>query len=195
MDARKEKNLAIVSFERLREVLKKRGIMQEKFSEEIGVPFRTVRMITCGYHLPDTELVAKMCMRLQCSANDIMELRGFEVKDRYKEHRTEFYPPVFGKLTYEPLRNLFKNNYGEEWEKKLSEMYDNIPVELTEKERRAYSENMRRMNPKAVKPSEEKGLRKRGRRHIKNDEPVRMSVLWGICSVLHCTPDYVIDYI
>lgn len=195
MDARKVKNLEMVSFDRLREMLRARGIVQEKFSEEIGIPFRTVRMITCGYHLPDTELLAKMCMRLQCSANDIMELRGFEVRDRYKTHRTDFYPPVYGKLTYEPLRNLFKNNYGKDWEKKLSEMYDNVPVELTEKEKKAYSENMRRMNPKAVNPTEEKGLRIRGRRHIKNDEPVRMSVLWGICSVLHCTPDYVIDYI
>ena len=135
-------------------------------------------------------------MNLQCSANDIMELRGFEVRDRYKEHRTDYYEPVYGTLTYEPLRRLFRGNYGKDWERKLSEMFDNVPVDnITESRLAASREAIKRMNPKAENHTEEKGLRIRGRRHIKNDEPVSLAVLWEICSVLHCTPDYVIDYI
>jgi len=195
MAREKERNLAMVSFDRLRLLLKMRDIKQEQFAEEIDISYNVFRAILCGYYVPDTGLLIKMCMRLQCSANDIMELRGFEVKDRYKEHRTEFYPPVYGTLTYEPLRRLFRGNYGKDWKKKLLEMYDNVPVELSKSRLEASRAAVKKMNPKSEKPAEVKGLRVTARTKLNNDEPVKLSVLWGICSVLHCTPDYVIDYI
>lgn len=191
----KERNIAMVSFDRLRMLLKSCGITQEKFAMEIGISHTGLRELLAGYYVPDTGLIAKMCMKLQCSANDIMELRGFEVRDRYKDHRTEFYPPVYGKLSYEPLRKLFRGNYGKDWEKKLSELYDNVPVELSENRQKASRESVKKMNPKAVNPTKEKGLRITARRKLNREDPVKFSVLWGICSVLHCTPDYVIDYI
>ena len=54
MPKEKERNLAMVSFDRLRMLLKSRGIMQEKFAEDLGISFSSFRSHLAGYYVPDT---------------------------------------------------------------------------------------------------------------------------------------------
>lgn len=187
-----------IDFSRLKEKLLKNGITLKEMSNRTGIGYSTMEQFIYGMSLPRTDKLMKLCAELRCSANDIVEFKGFEPSKRYETHRTDYYPPVYGRLTYEPLRRLFLGFYGEKWKSKLTEFYGTLSHKVTEKQLRAAEKVVPVMTGKDIKVSqdlERAGLTPRVRRNLDNDRPVDIKILYDICKALKCTPDYVIDYI
>jgi DNA-binding Xre family transcriptional regulator len=198
-------NTGMIDFSKLKGYPKVRGIKLKELAERAGMGYSTLLQVTYGYNVPSTGTVAKLCGILRCSVNDIVEFTDIEVAERYKVHRTGYYPPVYDGVTYEPLRHLFKEVYGDSWKSKLSEMFDRVSP-LT---RNVSEENVKK---KVEKMTEANLIRAggefRGGRHsaarpgltadmrakIRDDESVSFMYVYKICKVLHCTPDYVMDY-
>lgn len=194
----KEENLAMVSFDRLGELLRRRRIRVKDFIAGADIPRSTYLGMQSGSGLPRTDKVVRMCAFLRCSVNDILEFKGIEVSDRYSRHRSEPKEPVYGMLTYEPLRALFRASYGDGWKKKLNELYDKVPKPYDDRRYEASRRSVRIMNPKVGDVTGhwvgDSGLGATTRGRINNDKPVTLDVIYRMCLVLHCTPDYIMDY-
>lgn len=193
-----EKNRAIVSFERLRDLLFRRKMSVKEFVAGTGIPRGTYNAIISGSALPKTDKVAGICAFLRCTVDDILEFKGIEVSERYGWHRSEPKEPVYGMLTYEPLRNLFKNFYGGEWKSKLKEFYDKVPKNEDDRRHETSKRLVRIMNPGVGDVTKswygDKGLGPSTRTKLNNDRAVTLDVIYRMCLVLHCTPDYIMDY-
>lgn len=153
-----------ISFARLKGMLADKGKSMKSLSEETGIGYSTVQQLVAGNRGTGTDTVAKVCAALRCSARDVMEFRGIDVADRYMRSWREYYPPVYGGVSYEPLRQLFRATYKEGWRKRLAGLYEKAGI------------------PVAV------------RTKINSDEGVSVRFVYEICRVLRCTPDYVMEY-
>lgn len=198
-------NTGMIDFSKLKGYLKVRGIKLKELAERAGMGYSTLLHMTYGYTVNSTGTVAKLCGILRCSVNDIVEFTDIEVAERYKVHRTGYYPPVYDGVTYEPLRHLFKEVYGDSWKSKLSEMFDKVKQlsrtvsEETEKRTLEKMMEANRIRAGGEFRSTGHGVMRPGltadiRAKIRDDESVSFMYVYNICKVLHCTPDYVMDY-
>lgn len=193
-----------IDFSRMRGVISDRKIRMTELASITGIGYSSLQQLVYNMRLPSSEPLARICGVLECSVNDVMEFSGYEVDERYKVHRTGYYPPVYNEVTYEPLRQLFRREYGGGWKKKLAELFDNVePMEKTESE-----EDRRNRIKKAHETLRRKGVEFKGgcgqrcrpglttaiRAKLNDDENVSLIFIYNICKVLRCTPDYVMDY-
>ena len=153
-----------VKFNGLKARLAERGMSLRELADVSGVGYSTLQQLVYGMNLTGSDRVARLCAVLECSASDVMEFKGVEVSEKYEEGWRKYYPAVYGGVRYEPLRYLFRKNYGDEWKKKLSVMYEKAEVP--------------------------KGMRAR----IGADEGIPLKYVGNICRVLRCTPGYVMEY-
>ena len=161
----------VVDFSRLKARLAERNLTVEEFAEKAFRSKWTLKYILGGRTMADTGMLAHICAVLQCSVNDIVEFRGFEVDERYSTHRTAYYPAVYDEVSYEPLRHLFKTVYRKEPGTKGP----------------GPKQQMERLFRKAEIPAVMQA-------RIRSDSYVPMKYLYRICSILRCTPDYVMEY-
>lgn len=153
-----------ISYARLKGMLAERGKSLKSLAEETGAGYSTIQQLIYGSRGTGTDTVARICGVLRCSARDVVEFRGIDVADRYMRPWREYYPPVYGGVSYEPLRKVLRDACGDDWRKKLAELYEKagIPVAIRTK--------------------------------INYDEGVSVRFVYDICRVLKCTPDYVMEY-
>lgn len=167
-----EKELAkVVDFSRLKGKIAERNMTVEEFAEKAGCSKWTIGNILTKRTMPHTKTLARICAELQCSVNDIVELRGFEVDERYGTHRTAYYPAVYNDVSYEPLRHLFKTVFRRK---------PNVKGPGSRQQ-------LERLFRTAEIPA-------RMQARIRNDDDIPFKYVYSICKVLRCTPDYVMEY-
>lgn len=162
-----------------------------------------------GAYFPTTEALAKLCAFFRCGVNELVEFKGFEIKDRYKEPYFKPYEPEedgVRTVTYEPLRMLFYSVYGDKWNTALTEFFSKVPgIEQTaaQKEHQEKAlEYLREWNKRGVTKEHHGGpgtyyfggLTGATRTKLRHDAPVNIRIIYNICKVLGCTPDYVMSY-
>jgi len=161
----------VVDFSRLKARMAERNLTVEEFAGKMRCSKWVLKSILSTRTMADTGMLARICALLQCSVNDIVEFRGFEVDKRYSTHRTAYYPAVYDEVSYEPLRHLFKTVYRREPGTKGP----------------GPKQQMERLFRKAEIPAVMQA-------RIRSDSYVPMKYLYRICSILRCTPDYVMEY-
>ena len=182
-----------IDFRRLKGMLVMKGIRAEDFAEKVGMSISTLRQIMGGGSLTTSDRVARMCAELECSVDDVVEFSGYEVAGRYMKRRREYYPAVYNQVSYEPLRQLFREAYKEEWKRKLGELFDSVESTASDRQLEECRKGIKAM--KGVTGSlTRKGLSGSVRHRLREDEGVNMRVIYNICRVLKCTPDYVMEY-
>ena len=182
-----------IDFRRLKGMLVARGIKAEEFAGKVGMSVSTLRQVMGGSALTTSDRVAAICAALECSVNDVVEFTGYEVAERYGRRMREYYPAVYNEVSYEPLRHLFKGNYKENWKRKLNGLFDSVESTASDRQLEECRKGIAAM--KGVTG----GLTRRGlsgniRHRLREDEGVNMRVIYNICRVLKCTPDYVMEY-
>ena len=167
-----EEELAkVVDFSRLKGKIAERNLTVEGFAEKAGISRWGLKFILNGRTMPHTKTLAHICAELQCSVNDIVELRGFEVDGRYGTHRTAYYPAVYGDVSYEPLRHLFKTVFRRK---------PNVKGPGSKQQ-------LERLFRTAEIPA-------RMQARIRNDDDIPFKYVYSMCRILRCTPDYIMEY-
>ena len=182
-----------IDFRRLKGLMVARGIKVEELAGKVGIGASTLRQVMGGTALTTTDKVALICAELECSVDDVVEFTGYEVAERYKAKRREFYPAAYREVSYEPLRHLFKGNYGDDWKRKLNGLFDSVESTASDRQLEECRKGIAAM--KGVTGGlTRKGLSGNIRHRLREDEGVNMRVIYNICRVLKCTPDYVMEY-
>lgn len=196
----KDEKYSWVSFEPLVERLE--GSMtvssHREFAEKIGIAASTLSNIIRGTQGVQTDVIARMAAYFNCSVCKLFRFEGIDIKPRYEKPFFIRYEATSGKVTYEPLRLLFFTNYGQDkWKSKLSQFYDKVePVIDLSEERKAQILAALGKEKKVVTGEEkqQRGLSSSIRTKIRRNERVNLKVIYNICKVLGCTPDYVMSY-
>lgn len=202
-----EKYKDVIDFSPLKALMAERGLTLKGVADLAG----TKDYIICNYiskkTLPNTEALARLCAALQCSADKVVKFTGYDVKDAYKVPWDGYGKSRWNRVTYNPLKILFKNFYGNDWRTKMTEFYDKIPKpDLSEAQKEAQQRRLDGIKSYWQKKQEEEGQKKSvSTRHkeglsqecrncIASDDPIPLPRLYDICKALHCTPDWVMTY-
>lgn len=195
----------LIDFNRLSILLMRKGLLKSELSSAIGASRTYVSAVTNGICIPNTEVVTKICSRLECSVDEVVQFKDIEVKDFYKgkdpfiPHKAEV--DCLYTTSYEPLRQLLLSVYGEDaFQVKFNELLSKIkPVGASESQLRRV-ELMRknkvienktgRHNTTFIKG----GLTESKKACFKHDRPVNMRLIYNLCKVLGCTPAWVLTY-
>ena len=197
----------VIDFSPLKGVLAERGLTREAFAGSLGIKVCTLDNYTSGRAFPNTEALARICAVLQCSTDKVVKFTGYDVKDAYKTPWAGYGRARWNRVTYNPLKILFKNFYGSNWRIKMTEFYDKIPKpNLSEAQKEAQQKRVDGVKSywqkkqesegqkKSVSTRHKEGLSQECRNCIASDEAIPLPRLYDICKALHCTPDWVMTY-
>lgn len=197
----------LIDFGKLKSLAFKRGLSMSALGRNSGISGPHCINIIAGRFIPGTETVARICGYLECSVDEIVDFKGFEVKEYYKG-RDPFVPheaeeDVLYRTSFEPLRQLLLDVYGEEqYPVKMRELMSKIePVGGTE----IQIERISVLHEKKIADDISRG--KRGEGHgsygripgtrqacFRRDRPINMRFVYNLCRVLGCTPAWVLTY-
>lgn len=163
----------------------------KKLSELTDVSAAILRSCINREVIPSTLTIAKLCGFLRVHPSEIVHLYGFEIVDRYWEKKAKLKNRFTGHVTYQPLRELLYDRYGEkEWKKYFNKMCDLIPTPISEKQRKVKEKWLEENGLEQTNP----GLSATMRAALINDRPVSLAIIYNICELLHCPIDCVMGY-
>lgn len=163
----------------------------KKLSELTGVSTVILRNCINNKVIPSTLTIAKLCGFLKVHPSEIVHLHGFEIVDRYWEKKAKLKNRYTGYVTYQPLRELLYDRYGEkEWKKYFTKMCDLIPTPLSEKQRKVKEKWLEENGLEQTNP----GLSATMRAALINDRPISLAIIYNVCELLHCSIDCVMGY-
>lgn len=166
-----------ISFNRLKTLLKVKGVEVGEAGKEIGISQSALSGICTDRRTPKTDLVAKISSMLKVYPSEICRFTGYEIKGGYftDDKRQKLPEQSKGEVTYKPLW-IFLSEYLENHKgKTANDLFDRI-------------ETGRKTSEKY------KGLSKEIRTKLRNDRPLNMSVIYEICKFLGCSIDFVMGY-
>lgn len=197
------------SFDGLKQKIKESGMTYLDVACEIDVDYGSINSYICGRQAPTTEKLAGLAAVFECSVSELVEFKGFEIKEKFQKPFYKWYPPRKDKIPsvqYGPLRMLFKRYYKDQWSKKLTEFYNQIEplYALSPEDRQKALENLKKatevryanLGATEHKPGHTlyTGLNSRTRHDIVRNRPIKLKYVYNMCKVLGCTPDYIMSY-
>lgn len=165
----------------------------------MGVSGETIRAMFFEKLYLKTDRWAKLCEYFKCGMNDLVEFHGFEIKPRYQKPFFVYYEPMLHGVSYEPLRILFENTYGDKWKTKLNDFFDKVKTPVQPRsDKEEHQKQFRKIafGDENYVPKKEDGygLTTVIRSKIRQDKPVMLKLIYNFCEVLGCTPDYIMSY-
>lgn len=157
-----------------------------------------------GYSLPNSDVLAKFCSLFECSICDLVEFKGYEIKEEFREPYFRTYEPDFHTgISYEPLRQYFKSKDEVHWRDLMDEFFSRVEkLELNKNQQESVSKLISSIPPRIKTGKKPRspfvqhpgGLISSTRYKLRHDEPVQLKIIYCICRTLGCTPDYVMSY-
>ena len=201
---RQEDYIGLINFRKIGDTARKKVLFLNEVAARAGISKYAITNVMASRYIPTTEVVIGICAAMECSITDVVEFSGFEIRDLYKgrsgfvAHKAavdELY-----KVSYEPLRQLFKDNYKDNWLNKLKQFFDVIPkIDMTESDKaRVERMTLAKFGPELAEKLtynlKTVGLSQNVKYAILNDRPINFRYVYNICKTLYCTPDFVVTY-
>ena len=208
-----------ISFSRLKEVIQDNKLKINEFAKMLGKNSNDISQIINGVRLPKTDLIAKLCFVLKCTADDICVFKGIkptEYQKKWYEGIGVLYKPsedAVGEVTYRPLRRLLEvylEGRVNEDGKKLTpdDFYDKVESARRRNknydtsgkgikaalEARGFVDGYEPITAGRTRKKYDKGLPYPTRTKLRQDRALNIRTVYDICKVLGCTPSFVMSY-
>lgn len=194
----------LFDYRKIEVTAREKKVFLKDVADKAGISKGGLSNIIAGKSFPTLETVLNICAAMKCSVSDVVDFKGYAVRDFYKDKSafTEHEPDNDStyRTSFEPLRNLFKMNYGDQWEQKLRVFFEVVPRIETSPADKARVERMMlaKFGPELVNSisyqTGKKGITGNTRNDILNDRPVNIRIVYNICKVLCCPPEFVVTY-
>lgn len=188
----------LISFERLKEFIKGRGMKLSYVSEKTCGRSDYLSYMLCTKNLLKTDKIASICAFFKCRPSDIMEFYGFEIKEYFNKEPL-YIPPENpeGVVTYKPFWDFMASYQMSHPDKTandlfnivgpLREMSDNTKVRIAASIKDKYGTDVDFTSEGCI-------FSEASRTKIRHDKPVSVRAIYGICRALGCSPDWVMSY-